>query len=373
VKLECFPEASSVHQPDVRVRGSGFQLLGVVLLGLGLCSCGGSGGTATKAQTTSQAAPNGQVTAALVSDIGKFNDRGFNQNQLAGLKRAEAELGVKTIALQSNSTSDYIPNLTSAVRQHADIVIAAGFLLADAVATMAKRFPSSHFAITDYSVHDPPFADKNGKVLYKNVEGLTYAANESGCLVGVLAAKTAQRLGGDTIGAVGGLKIPPVDIWIAGYRYCAQKAVPGTKVLVDYSQSFTETDKCKTVAENEFGRGAKVVFQVAGGCGLGALRAADQAGRWAIGVDVDQYGLATRVLTSGIKRVDIGVLDSIKQVKAGKWNGGRDLVFNLANNGMGVGKISRVVPKPDITLMNQYRAKIVDGTLVVPKKLAARS
>jgi basic membrane protein A len=89
----------------------------------------------------------------------------------------------------------------------------------------------------------------------------------------------------------------------------------------------------------------------------------------AIGVDVDQYGLATRVLTSGIKRVDTGVFDAIKQVKAGKWNGGHDLVFDLANNGMGVGKISRMVPKRDITLMDQYHAKIIQGMLVVPKNV----
>ena len=87
---------------------------------------------------SSNARPTASTTVALVSDIGKFNDRGFNQNQLAGLTRTKA-LGIKTISLQSNSVSDYIPNLTSAVRQHADIVIAAGFLLADSVATMAKR------------------------------------------------------------------------------------------------------------------------------------------------------------------------------------------------------------------------------------------
>jgi basic membrane protein A len=352
-------------------RRRAFRVAGLVLLSVTLCSCGGGGGTATPATTTppSHVTPNGPIAAALVSDIGKFNDRGFNQNQLLGLKKAQAGLEVKTISLQSNSTSDYIPNLTSAVRRHADIVIAAGFLLADAVATMAKRFPSTHFAITDYSVHAPPFADKNGKVLFKNVEGLTYAANESGCLVGVLAAKKAQRLGGNTVGAVGGLKIPPVDIWIAGYRYCAQKAVPGTKVLIGYSQSFTETDKCKTVAENQFGRGAQVVFQVAGGCGLGTLKAADQAGRWGIGVDVDQHGLATRVLTSGVKRVDIGVYTAIKQVKQRQWNGGNDLVFDLKNGGMGVGTINRTVPRPDVALMNQYRQKIIDGTLVVPTTL----
>jgi basic membrane protein A len=316
------------------------------------------------------AAPKATITAALVSDIGKFDDKGFNQNQLAGLNKAKTQLGVATISLQSNSTGDYIPNLTSAVRQHADIVISAGFLLANSVATMAKKFPDTHFAITDYPVEAAPFADKKGKVLYQNVEGLTYAANESGCLVGVLAAKMAQRMGKKVIGAVMGLKIPPVDIWTAGYKYCAQKAVPGTKVLTGYSQSFTETDKCKTVAENQIGQGAEVVFQVAGLCGLGTLKAADEAGKWGIGVDVDQYALGKRVLTSAVKRVDTGVFDAIKQVKDGQWNGGHDLVFNLKNGGMSVGKINPAVPKSDIALMNQYKAKIIAGTLKLPSALS---
>ena len=82
----------------------------------------------------------------------------------------------------------------------------------------------------------------------------------------------AQKTAANTIGAVGGLKIPPVDIWIAGYKFCAQKAVPGTKVLVGYSQDFVATDKCKTVATNQIAQGAQVLFQVAGGCGLGTLQ-----------------------------------------------------------------------------------------------------
>jgi basic membrane protein A and related proteins len=315
------------------------------------------------------AAPKATITAALVSDIGKFNDRSFNQNQLAGLQRAKAQLGVNTLPLQSNSVSDYIPNLTSAVRQHADLVIAAGFLLANATATIAKKFPDTHFAITDYPVEAAPFADKSGKPLYQNVEGLTYAANESGCLVGVLAAKMAARMGKKIVGAVGGVKIPPVDIWIAGYRYCAQKAVPGTKVLIGYSQDFSATDKCKTVATNQLSQGAQVLFQVAGGCGLGTLKAADEAGKWGIGVDVDQYKLAKRVLTSGVKRVDNGVYQAVQQVKAGKWNGGHDLLFNLKNGGMGVGKINPAVPSSDITLMNQYKQKIISGQLKVPSAL----
>ena len=317
----------------------------------------------------SPAAKKASFTAALVSDIGRFTDKGFNQNQLKGLNDAKSKLGITALPLQSNATSDYAPNFNTAIRKGAKLVIAAGFLLANTEATYAKKFPNVDFAITDYTVHTAPFSDKKGTPLYKNVEGLTYMANESGCLVGVLAAKMAKKMGGNTIGAVGGIKIPPVDIWIAGYKFCAQKVVPGTKVLIQYSNDFVATDKCQTVAQNEISQGAKVLFQVAGGCGLGTLKAADDAKIWGIGVDVDQFKDAKRVLTSGVKRVDTGVYDAIQQASAGQFKGGSDLVFDLKNHGMGVGKISPVVPASWIKLMNQYRAKIVAGTLKVPTGL----
>lgn len=309
--------------------------------------------------------------AALVSDIVGFNDSGFNRNQLKGLNAAVKKVGGTAIPEVSHSSSDYAPNFNAAIRKGANIVVAAGFLLASTEAIYAKKFPKIKFAITDYSVHAAPFADKKGNVLpaFKNVEAIGYAANESGCLVGVLAAKMAQKLGGNTIGAVGGLKIPPVDIWIAGYKYCAAKAVPGTKTIVAYSNDFAAVDKCQTVAQNEIGQGAKVLFQVAAGCGLGALKAADAAGLWGIGVDSDQYNDAKRVLTSATKHTDTGVYDTVLQAAAGKFQGGTDLNFNLKNNGVGVGKISPAVPKAWITLMNSYRAKIIAGKLKVPAAL----
>ncbi len=341
----------------------GIMLACVVALAAVVVTATAFGGA--KAPATQKAS----FTAALVSDIGKFTDKGFNQNQLKGLTDAKSKLGVSTIALQSNSTSDYAPNFNQAIRKGAKLVVAAGFLLAPTEATYAKKFPNVDFAITDYTVHIPPFADKKGNVLLKNVEGLTYNANESGCLVGVLAAKMAVKNGGTAVGAVGGLKIPPVDIWIAGYKYCVHKVAPKLKVLVQYSNDFVATDKCQTVAQNEIAQGAKVLFQVAGGCGLGTLKAADDAKIWGIGVDVDQYKDAKRVLTSGVKRVDNGVFQAIQQAKAGKFQGGSDLVFNLKNGGMGVGKINPSVPKAWITLMNSYKAKIIAGKLKVPTGL----
>src|ERR671937_2122182 len=336
--------------------------VGLVLV-LALIGAGCGSGNKKSAGGTTTGGGGKKITVALISDVGHFNDKSFNQSQLEGLNKSKADLGIHAIPLQSNSASDYLPNLTSAIRRKANLVISAGFLLAPATATVAKKYPNVHFAITDYSVHVPPFANKQGKVLFKNVEGLTYAANESGCLVGVLAALMAKKEGSKIIGAVGGIKIPPVDIWIAGYRFCALKAVPGTKVLINYSQDFVAADKCKTQAQNLIARGAKVLFQVAGLCGLGTLKAADDAGIWGIGVDKDQYNDAKRVLTSGVKRVDVGVFDAIKQAAAGKFQGGSDLVFNLKNGGMGVGKINPSVPASWVKLMNGYKKRIINGTL----------
>jgi basic membrane protein A len=321
---------------------------------------------------TGAAKPSGAkagYSAALVSDIVGFNDNGFNKNQLKGLNAAIKKVGGTAIPEVSHSTSDYAPNFNTAIRKGAKLVVAAGFLLGPTVATYAKKFPNVNFAITDVSIHGAPFADKSGKPIFKNVAGITYAANESGCLVGVLAAKMAQKLGGKAIGAVGGLKIPPVDIWIAGYKFCANKAVPGTKLVLQYSNDFGAADKCQTVAQNEIAQGAKVLFQVAGGCGLGALKAADAAGLWGIGVDSDEYNDAKRVLTSGTKHTDVGVYDTIIAAAAGKFGGGKDLVFNLKNNGVGVGRINPSVPKAWITLMNSYKKKIIAGTLKVPSAL----
>jgi basic membrane protein A len=310
------------------------------------------------------AAPKATFTAALISDVGKFNDKGFNQSQLAGLNRAGTQLGVKTIAKQSNSSADYLPNLTTAVRAGAQIVSAAGYLLAPTLSTVASQFPKVDFTITDDSVKGPDFAKAKS---VKNIEGLVYASNESGCLVGYLAGEMVKAKGGkQVIGAVGGIEIPAVDDYIVGYAHCAALSDPGIKVLVNYSQDFVAQDKCKTVAQDQIGQGSQVEFQVAGGCGLGALNAAANAGIWGIGVDVDQYAVAKNVLTSALKHVDVGIFDAIKQAKGGKFNGGNDLLFDLNNNGVGVGKISPKVPAKFITAMNALKANLISGKVKVP-------
>jgi len=323
----------------------------VALAATVLFTVAGTGAAATKA-------PKAGIKAALVSDIAGFNDNGFNKNQLKGLNEAAKSFGATAIPLVSHSAADYKPNYNTAVRDGASVVIAAGFLLDPTVKLYAKQFPKVDFAITDDT-----YKDGGG---YKNEEGITYATQEGGCLVGVLAAKEAQAMGTKTIAATGGIEIPPVDSYIAGYQYCADKAVPGTKVIVQYSNSFTDASACSTVAQNEIGQGAEVVFQVAGSCGDGALKEAAKLGKWGIGVDADEYHVSSKILTSAIKKTDVGVYDVIQQVAQGKFQGGSDLLLNLKNSGVGVGTISPKVPKSWITLMNSYKAKIIAGTLTPP-------
>src|SRR5919201_5830214 len=131
------------------------------------------------------------------------------------------------------------------------------------------------------------------------------------------------------VSTVGGQKIPPVDHYIAGFQAGAKAANPKVKLLNDYSQSFTDPAPCKELALQQISSGSDIVFQVAGGCGLGALDAAKEKHVWGIGVDADQAYLGPHILTSAVKRVDSAVFDAIKSVADGKFHGG-DAVYGLA-------------------------------------------
>jgi basic membrane protein A len=189
----------------------------------------------------------------------------------------------------------------------------------------------------------------------------------------VIAAKMAKSMGHKTIGVAGGVKIPPVDSYIAGYKYCAAKAVKGTKTLVQYSNDFADVSKCSQIAQNEIGQGAQVIFQVAGPCGDGALKEAAKLGKWGIGVDANEYKVSNRILTSALKKTDVGVFKTVQRAATHHWKGNADILFSLKNNGVGVatgkGGMSPKVKPAWIKLMNQYKARILHGKLKVPSCL----
>jgi basic membrane protein A len=232
------------------------------------------------------------------------------------------------------------------------------------VNTAAKRFSDQNFAIIDYSVKAPPFKSN------PNVQGLTFATNENSYMIGCMAARMVEMQGGDqVISAVGGLKLPTVDIFIAGYQAGAKACNPDIEVLVDYSQDFVAQAKCKERALDQISRGSQVVFQVAGGCGLGALSAAQEEGVWGIGVDRDQSDLGDHILTSAVKRVDVSVFDTIQSVVDGTFKGGEDAVFNLANDGVELGTVSPEVPQEILDEVEGLKQQIIDGEITVPSTL----
>ena len=319
--------------------------------------CGGSGSSSSSSTTTAGSGkPGAGKKIGLVTDIGGLNDRGFNHLSYVGLQRAQRELGVRTQVFQAKSTQDYVPNLSTFARQGYNLTIGVGFTEATAIDTAAANFPKSNFSIVDVDQttepHKPP-----------NLLGLLFKEQETGYLVGYLAAlEEKRRPGPDVIGSVGGQKQPPVDRFIAGYQAGAKAADPGIKTLNGYSQDFADQAKCKQVALNQIEQGAGVVFQVAGGCGLGALDAAKEKQVWGIGVDADQAFLGPHILTSAVKRVDTAVYDAIKLVVDGKFKGG-NIVFGLKDNGVGIGKISPKVPQSEVAKINQVRADIISGKI----------
>ncbi len=324
----------------------------VFLLTLAVAGLGGHGGSAAAAS----AAPAAPIKVGLITDLGQLNDNGFNELAYNGLKKAERVLGVQGRVVQSASAADYVPNMAALARKGYDLIIGVGFAQGAAIATAAKAFPKTKFAIVDVDQ-----ASLKGKP--KNVRGLLFREQEVGYLAGYLAALEARRAGAKQISAVGGFKEPPVDRYIAGYKAGAQAAVPGTVVKWGYSQDWVDQAKCKELALNQISAGSKVVFQVAGGCGLGALLAAKQQKVWGIGVDADQSFLGPHVLTSALKGVDTAVFLTAKAVKDGTFRGGGNAVFGLDQDGVGLGKFSPRANKADIAKTKAIARKIASGQI----------
>jgi basic membrane protein A len=322
-------------------------VLGALALATVAAGCGGD---------DDAAAPSDGLKVGLITDAGQLNDNGFNELAYNGLLKAQDELGIAGRVVESKSAADYVPNIAALVREGYQLVIGVGFAQGDAIATAAKRFPDVKFAIVDY---DHAFL----KGTPANAQGLLFREEQVGYLVGTLAALSADGDGPGTVSAVGGFKEPPVDRFIAGYIAGAEAAVPGTKVIYVYSQDWEDQAKCKELALDQIARGSTVVFQVAGGCGLGALSAAKDKAVWGIGVDADQSFLGPHILTSALKGVDQAVFLTVQAVQEGTWQGGGNAVFGLDQDGVGLGTVSDQVPSEDLDAVETAERKIADGEI----------
>ena len=273
----------------------------------------------------------GQTQVGLVSDVAGFNDLSFNWMAYQGLWRAQNELGAFIRTYESTSPDDYPVLLATCVADGNELCIGVGFQLMDAIHEAAGDYPSTKFGIIDVTF-DPPIA---------NLRGTYFAVDEASYLGGVLAASMP---GVDKLGAIGGMQIPPVDLFIDGYHQGAQCVNPDIPIVVTYTDTFTDPALGFGAAQTQIAWGADVIFPVAGYTSVGAVNAAIEEQVWTMGVDADFYysmfGGASvpgteYLLTSVVKRVDNAVYDTIADTKASNFSGGTK-VYNLTNQGVGL-------------------------------------
>ena len=281
---------------------------------------------------------------------------------LLGFERAVKHFRIHARVVEFPPRAGAAPTLRALGAQRYDLVMIGEVRLGGdvtAVLHVARQFPGTKFVLTD-----PPVYTR----WPSNVEGSIWRVEEPAYLAGYLAGLMERRQAGpDVAGSVGGFSIVPVNTFIKGFEAGARAADPHIRLLRGYTQDFLDPSRCRSFALAQIARGARVVFNVAGLCGLGTIDAAKRRGVWAVGVDVDQSFLGRQMLTSVLKRFDVEVYDTVQALVQGKLRTGGNMVWNLHNKAVGLGKISPEVPAAVLRRIAAVRAGIAAGRIHVPR------
>jgi basic membrane protein A len=290
-------------------------------------------------------------------------DHPYNHGSYLGMERAVRELDVTGRVLTPSPKEGSAPSFSFLARQKYDLVVGTGVLVADALDAVALKFPDQTFAIIDVAHGALPHRPRN-------VHGIAFREEEAGFLAGQVAALALDLGRGDRmISAVGGMPVPAVQRYIAGYEAGARAVDPNITTLRGYTNDFWDPLKGRSVALGQIAQGSRVVFQVASACGLGVLEAAREQGVWAIGVDVDESHRGPHVLTSAVKRMDVAVFDTIERFVGGTLETGGTSVFALVDGGVGLGSISSDVPPSVVAEIERVTDEIVAGTISIPTSI----
>jgi basic membrane protein A len=302
----------------------------------------------------------------LVFDIGGKNDKSFNEAAWRGLERARTELGVHVEYIEPSEGADRESALRSLAAREVDLVIGVGFIFGPDLERLAKQFPGVKFAGIDYSP-SPGFAG------LPNLAGLQFREHEGSFLVGAIAGLVTRT---KIVGFVGGMKIPLIRKFEAGYEAGVKHVCPTCRVLSAYAgtepKAFADPPLGQELAAAQYGQGADVIFHAAGKTGDGVFAAARQRGARAIGVDSDQFEAAPCcIVTSMVKRVDVAVVDVTKDVIAGTFRGGLH-ELGLAEHGVTFvadeRNQGRLLPLEVVQRVKLLREDIIAGKIVVPDK-----
>ncbi|AXI77914.1 BMP family lipoprotein [Peterkaempfera bronchialis] len=350
------------------------KLAAVVLSGsLGIASlaaCGSTSDSGTKSGASSSASAgsgSSGLKVGMAYDIGGRGDQSFNDSAARGLDQAKQELGaqVKELSAGANETdADKTQRLKDLAEAGYNPIIAIGYIYAGPLDKVAKQYPNTKFAIVDSTVDAP------------NVTNLVFTEEQSSYLAGVAAAVKSKT---HKVGFIGGVNVPLINKFEAGFTAGVKATDPSAKVTAQYlsqppdSKGFTSPDLGKAAAQGMLDKGIDVIYAAAGSSGNGAIEAAAAKKAWAIGVDSDQYkqdALAKNkdaILTSALKNVDVSVLDYIKSFKDGSLKTGT-VTFDLKNNGVGY-STSNPAFSGDAALVakvEEAKKAIIDGKVTPP-------
>lgn len=339
---------------------AGRWLLGLVALNLALLV-----GGHLLAPARGRSAPAGQVRIGLVFDVGGKDDKSFNDAAWRGLERARRELGIDATTIEPSDGADREAALRQLAARGYDLVIGVGFIFSADLERLARQFPAVRFAGVDYA----PTSDAPPPA---NLAGLRFREHEGSFLVGAAAGLTSKSR---VVGFVGGMKIPLIRKFEAGYQAGVKHVCPTCTVLSAYAgtepKAFADPTLGQELASAQYDRGADVIYHASGKTGAGVLAAAAARGRLAIGVDSDQFHEAPCcVLTSMIKRVDVAVFDVVRDVAAGRFHGGV-VELGLADDGVGfvADEHNRtLLPEPVRAQVRALAAEIVAGRIEVPSQ-----
>ncbi len=309
------------------------------------------------AESTTEAAEKVDGTGfkiGLVTDVGGVNDGSFNQSSWEGLERAAEDMNVEVAYLESKTDADYASNIETFMDEDYDLIINVGFMLADATRAAAEENPDQKFAIID----DSSCADLD------NVTCLMFRQEQASYLVGYVAGLMTET---NNIGFVVGMTTEVMNQFGYGYIAGAKDANPDITVQQFNVNSFADSATAKSMTNTAITNGADIVFQAAGASGLGVIEACQEAGIKAIGVDSDQAPIAPEtIITSAMKRVDNAVYDATKETILGTLEGGVK-EYDLTVGGVDIAPTQDLLPEDVIKAVEDVKAKIIAGDIVVPK------
>lgn len=329
-------------------------LTGVLAAAL-LAGCG----TDSKKEGEGAADGGKKMTVSMVTDVGGVHDNSFNQAAWEGLTQAKNELGVTPKVTESNRAEEYTPNLNAFVKDKGvDMTWGIGFLMEKDIKKVALDNPDAKIGIID--------SDLGGDIP-KNVTAVTFNEQEGSFLMGVLAAKMSKT---GKVGFVGGVKFALIEKFEYGFKAGVKAVKPDAEVIAVYADAFDKPDKGKLLAAQLYQQGADIIFHASGLTGNGVFAEAKERGKghWVIGVDRDQSDLAPdNTLSSMVKRVDHAIFQVTKDLKDGKYEGGKNIVYGLKDEGVNYAPTTKKnTPEDVIKLMDDYKKQIIDGKIKVP-------